>query len=74
MEELDLSECNNEENKKNCICSYPCNKKGICCECIKYHWNRGEFPACFFPKDIEKTYDRTIDKFIEVYKERRKTS
>jgi len=27
-------------------------------------------PACFFPPDVEKTYDRSIEKFIEVWKER----
>jgi len=27
-------------------------------------------PACLFPPDIEKTYDRSIEKFIEVWQER----
>ena len=25
----------------------------------------GELPACFFSKEAEKTYDRSIGKFIE---------
>jgi hypothetical protein len=29
MEAKNLSECKIEENKTNCNCSYPCNKKGI---------------------------------------------
>lgn len=59
--------CSNIEiNKQNCPCTYePCSKKGICCECIKSHWKRGELPACFFPKDVEKTFDRSIEGFIE---------
>ena len=66
-------ECNVERNKRNCNCTYePCSKKGICCECIKSHWKGGEFPACFFPNDIEKTYDRSIERFIKVYRERGK--
>jgi len=27
----------------------------------------GELPACFFPDDIEKTYDRSVEKFIKTY-------
>jgi len=25
-----------------------------------------ELPACYFPDDVEKTYDRSIRKFIEI--------
>jgi hypothetical protein len=60
-----MVECNLEQNKIDCNCSYPCDKKGMCCICLKYHKNRGELPACFFPDDIEKTYDRSIDNFIQ---------
>jgi len=63
--------CNVQNNLKKCNCSYePCSRKGICCECIAYHKQMGEFPACFFPDDIEKTYDRSIKRFIEIYQER----
>jgi hypothetical protein len=27
-----------------------------------------ELPACFFPEDVERTYDRSLKKFIEIYK------
>jgi len=27
----------------------------------------GELPACFFPDDVERTYDRSIRKFVEIY-------
>ncbi len=58
--------CNKKKNIKNCTCTYPtCPRKGICCECIKYHRERDEIPGCLFPKDIEKTYDRSIKKFVE---------
>jgi hypothetical protein len=62
--------CAFETNKKNCNCTYPCSKKGICCECIQYHRRRGEMPACYFPAHDEATYDRTIDNFIQIYKEK----
>lgn len=58
-------ECKKEENKKDCPCTYTCSKKGICCECIKYHRERNELPACYFSKDTEKTYDRSKEKFIQ---------
>ena len=65
-----MSECKIEQNKLKCNCTYPCDKKGICCECISYHKNRGELPACLFPDEVERTYDRTIENFIRIYKEK----
>lgn len=62
-----MVECNKEENKKDCNCTYPCEKKGMCCECISYHRNRGELPACYFPDNAERTYDRSIENFVKVY-------
>ena len=64
-----MVECKVITNKERCNCTYPCSKKGICCECIHYHKSRGELPACFFPDDAEKTYDRSIDNFIRIFKE-----
>ena len=66
-----MPECKIKQNKAGCNCSYEaCAKKGICCECIQSHWPNGEFPACFFPDDIEKTYDRSIERFVETFQER----
>jgi hypothetical protein len=65
-----MADCKSKSNQKICNCSYPCSKKGICCECLSYHKSRGEVPACFFPDDVEKTYDRSIDNFIRAYKEK----
>ncbi len=62
-------ECNIEKNKSNCACTYePCSRKGKCCECIAYHKNMGELPGCLFSPEVERTYDRSIEKFIETYK------
>jgi len=62
-------ECKKEENLKNCPCTYPnCDKKGICCECIKHHRERGELPACFFPPEVEKTFDRSVQNFVRLFK------
>jgi len=58
-------ECKKEKNKKKCNCTYPCERKGMCCECIAYHRARGELPACMFSKEAEATYDRSVEKFIE---------
>ena len=63
-------ECKQEQNAKNCPCTYPgCSKKGLCCECIKHHRKAGELPACYFTKEEEKTYDRSIENFIRVYQQ-----
>ena len=66
-----MTECKVEANKASCNCSYPCDKKGICCECLSYHKRRGELPACLFPDEIERTYDRSIDNFIRTYQARK---
>jgi len=62
-------ECTNyEENLDNCNCTYPgCPRKGNCCECIQYHLERRELPACAFPDEVEETYDRSFEKFIQVH-------
>jgi len=65
-----MVECKIKQNVMRCNCSYPCNRKGICCECLKYHISYGEVPACFFSDEDEKTYDRSIDNFIRIYKEK----
>ncbi|HDP70649.1 MAG TPA: hypothetical protein ENN38_07595 [Actinobacteria bacterium] len=62
-------DCAFEDNKRNCTCTYdPCDRKGKCCECVSYHRNRKELPGCFFPPEIECTYDRSIEKFVSLYK------
>jgi hypothetical protein len=62
-----MSVCENyESNLAKCNCSYePCSRKGKCCECLVYHKRMGELPACYFPDNVERTYDRSIRRFIE---------
>ena len=56
---------NTAKNMADCNCTYePCSKKGICCECIRYHREMGELPACYFTADQERTYDRSIAYFV----------
>lgn len=63
-------DCKESRNTNYCNCSYPCGKKGVCCDCLQYHRRLHEMPACFFPDDIERTYDRSIENFIRIYRER----
>jgi len=63
-----MRECKVSKNKAICNCTYePCSRKGICCECIAYHREAGELPACYFPPEVERTYDRSIERFISLY-------
>jgi len=63
-------ECKKSSNLKNCNCTSPnCPRKGVCCECLKHHLADKELPACCFPKDAEKTYDRSFKRFAELVKE-----
>jgi hypothetical protein len=58
-------ECNVKLNKARCNCTYePCPRKGRCCECLPYHLNSGELPACAFSNEVERTYDRSFARFV----------
>lgn len=66
-----MPECKVEENAADCACTYTsCSKRGVCCDCLKSHFQRGELPGCLFPEDVEKTYDRSIERFVETFQER----
>ncbi len=52
----------------DCPCSYPgCSRKTNCAACLKYHLDQKELPACCFPPEVEKTYDRSFTNFIKCY-------
>ncbi len=54
-----------EKNLQRCNCTYePCPRKGKCCECLHYHRAKGELPACYFSDKDERTWDRSIRRFI----------
>jgi len=62
-------DCRQDTNKISCICTYePCPRKGICCECVAYHRENGELPGCVFPPEVERTYDRSIARFVACYR------
>ena len=64
-----MRECHQEKNIQQCTCTYePCPRKGLCCECIVYHKKHGELPGCLFPPEVERTYDRSIARFVAVYR------
>lgn len=66
-----MKECNEEKNLQKCNCTWePCSRKGICCKCLQYHWRMEELPACFFPDEVERTYDRSLRRFIAAYKDK----
>ncbi len=66
-----MTDCRKTENMKGCNCTYePCPRKGLCCLCLAYHRDQDELPACMFPDDVERTYDRSVDRFLAVRKGR----
>jgi hypothetical protein len=61
-------ECNIEKNLTHCNCTYePCPRKGKCCECVQYHLRMDELPACAFPPEVERTYDRSFARFAALH-------
>ncbi len=64
MKENEMECPNLGRNMESCTCTYePCSRKGKCCECIQYHLKNRELPACAFPPEVERTYDRSFDRF-----------
>ena len=62
-------DCRQNKNSKTCNCTYePCSRKGVCCECLRYHMQMQQLPACCFPPDVEKTYDRSFARFVKTQK------
>jgi len=62
-------ECDLKRNLVHCTCSYEsCSRRGKCCECVAYHRRSNQIPGCFFTPEAERTYDRSITKFIAVQK------
>jgi hypothetical protein len=57
--------CSMETNAKSCSCTYPCDRKGLCCECLAYHRTSGELPACYFNKAAERSYDRSVENYLK---------
>ena len=55
---------NLEANLAQCTCTYsPCEKHGLCCQCVAYHRKMRQIPGCFFNAEAERTYDRSYAKF-----------
>jgi len=64
-------DCKKDSNLKQCNCSYdPCPRKGICCECLSYHLKKRQLPACAFPSNVERTYDRSFERFARLVMDR----
>jgi hypothetical protein len=56
-------------NADFCNCTYePCPRKGNCCACVQYHAKLNQLPACFFPPEVERTYDRSFRRFVDLHK------
>ena len=61
-------ECNVEAIKARCACTYQgCPRQGRCCECLEHHLKSKQLPACAFPPEVERTYDRSFRRFVQVY-------
>ena len=60
-------DCHKADNLRACNCTYQsCPRKGMCCECVSYHRDNGQLPACFFPPEVERTFDRSYRRFAEL--------
>ncbi|MGC9049004.1 MAG: DUF6485 family protein [Patescibacteria group bacterium] len=62
--------CQKDDNLRFCPCTWPdCPRRGICCQCLRHHLEKDELPACCFPPETEKTYDRSIKNFVACHQD-----
>ncbi len=64
-----MTECNQDQLRETCPCTYNSSRRGKCCECIKYHLSMNELPGCVFAKiskQAEKTYNRDFEYFAHL--------
>ena len=60
-------ECKKDQHLQRCNCSYAgCPRQGMCCECLQYHLKSRQLPACCFPAEAERTYDRSFEHFARL--------
>lgn len=58
--------CPSAQSKDHCSCTYTaCDKRGNCCQCVVFHRKRGELPGCFFTPEGERSYDRSLKRFVK---------
>jgi hypothetical protein len=48
-------ECTAEKNAAACTCTYDCERRGKCYECVAFHRGMGQVPGCFFSREAERT-------------------
>ena len=59
---------NQARNANECSCTYEgCPRHGLCCECLRYHLQKKQLPGCCFPPEVERTYDRSFQRFIRTH-------
>jgi hypothetical protein len=65
-----MTDCPNiKTNRVHCNCTYePCSRKGNCCACLRYHLEMNELPACAFPDEVERAYDRSFGRFAALHR------
>jgi hypothetical protein len=63
-----MTDCpNQDKNLEECACTYPgCSRKGLCCDCIRHHRLKGEIPGCLFPREAERSFDRSVEAFLRL--------
>jgi hypothetical protein len=64
-----MTECNLEELKNNCTCTYDCHRRGKCCDCVEYHLSMNQLPGCAFAKiskEAERSYNRDFEYFANL--------
>ena len=50
------------DNTVPCPCTYDCPRHGKCCACVAHHRDHDEgVPGCFFSREAEAAYDRSIE-------------
>jgi hypothetical protein len=66
---MKMTDCNQDERKRSCTCTYDCQRRGKCCECLEYHLSKNQLPGCAFAKiskAAERSYNRDMKYFAKL--------
>ncbi len=59
--------CKKDANSARCTCTYPgCPRHGLCCDCMIYHQAKRQLPGCYFPSEVESTWERSYEAFAKL--------
>ena len=56
---------NNAEARRLFTCPIDYDKRSLCCGCVTYHCGKGQMLGCFFSREGEATWSRSVQNLFK---------